>query len=250
MTDGFKDHFSGHAADYGQYRPQYPDALFAYLASVAPGTGMAWDCATGTGQAAQGLADYFDTVIATDASAQQIESSRSLARIQYRVAPAEDSGMPAGSIDLVTVAQALHWFDLDRFYAEAQRVLKPGGVLAAWTYNLLHVTPWIDAQVSHLYGPLLDRFWPEERRLVEQGYKSMPFPFLEIPHPSFEMSTDWNLPQLMGYLGTWSAVQKYRREIGQDPLAIIASAISEAWGDSQATRKINWPLSMRLGRKA
>lgn len=249
MSTGFKDHFSGHASRYSQFRPAYPDALFAYLAELAPATVQAWDCATGTGQAAVSLAHFFDRVIATDASAQQIENARKHVKITYAVAPAEDSGIPAQGIDLVVVAQALHWFDLENFYAEVRRVLKAKGILAVWTYNLLRIHPQIDAQVNRLYGPVLDDFWPAERKLVEQGYRSLPFPFQEIPPPSFEMSSDWNLSQLMGYLSTWSAVQKYRAQNGQDPLDKISSALQDAWGDPAMTRKVSWPLSMRIGHK-
>jgi len=161
MTDSFKDHFSDASNDYRLYRPRYPSELFAYLASISPERKQAWDCATGSGQAALELSGYFSKVIATDASSTQIESARcdDKTAVCFRVASAEKSGIEANSVDLITVAQALHWFDIQAFSKEVNRVLKPGGVLAVWTYNLLQIQPEIDAQVNHLYASILNDFW-------------------------------------------------------------------------------------------
>src|SRR5205823_14427789 len=167
------------AVDYSRFRPHYPDELFRYLASIVPGKELAWDCATGNGQAAVALAGEFEHVVATDASEKQITNTTPHPRVEYRIAPAENSGIDSNTIDLVTIAQALHWFDLDRFYSEAQRVLKPRGVLAAWVYSLLRTAPAIDAVVNHYYSNVVGAFWPAERALVEK-FDQLPFPFPEI----------------------------------------------------------------------
>lgn len=248
----FKDHFSGNSADYAAYRPAYPAELFAWLAEQAPGRGLAWDCATGSGQAALGLAPYFAQVVATDASADQIAQARPHASVIYRVAPAEASGLPSASADLVSVAQAVHWFDLPAFHAEVRRVLKPGGVLALWCYERLRIEPALDEAIEGFYSRLLGPYWPPERRHVEAGYRDLDFPYVESPAPAFAMGTAWNLDLLMGYFATWSAVKACRRALGQDPLPALRNRLAEAWlasGVSLATAKnIKWPLSMRFGR--
>lgn len=246
----FKDHFSGHADDYTRYRPSYPHAVFAWLAAQVPQHERAWDCATGNGQAAVGLAEFFADVVATDASDSQIAAAKPHARVRYAVAPAERSDLAARSLDLITVGQALHWFDFTAFYAEAARVLKPGGVLAAWSYGLMQITPAVDAAVWRLYEPIVGPYWPPERRYVEERYRSLPFPFREIAVPAFAMEALWTLEQLTGYLGTWSAVRRYRKEQGGDPLALIADELSAAWGDAETARKVVWPMFMRVGRAA
>lgn len=245
---GFKDHFSGHASDYTRYRPGYPRALFAWLARQAPGHELAWDCATGNGQAAMGLAEFFDTVVATDASAAQIAAAQPHVRVRYEVAPAEHAPLPAHRADLITVGQALHWFDFPAFYAEVARLLKPGGVLAAWSYGLMQVSPSIDAVVWRLYEPITGAYWPPERRYVEEQYRTVPFPLDEIDTPSFAMEAQWTLEQMLGYLGTWSAVQRYRKECGDDPLRMIADELAAVWGNADVVRRVVWPLYMRAGR--
>lgn len=243
----FKDHFSKQAAAYSGYRPGYPPQLFRYLASVAPGRERAWDCATGTGQAALGLAEHFREVIATDASARQIANAGYREGVVYEVAPAEHSGIAAGSVDLVTVAQALHWFEPEAFYREVKRVLRPGGVIAVWSYGQLRVSPAVDAVIGHLYEALVGPYWPPERRLVEEGYRSIPFPFAALEPPPFGMSARWSLAQLRGYLGTWSAVQRYKDAEGADPLQAVAEGLERAWGDTAGERTVVWPLALRVG---
>ncbi|MFA5529059.1 MAG: class I SAM-dependent methyltransferase [Thiohalomonadaceae bacterium] len=246
----FKDHFSALATGYASFRPVYPDALYAWLAQQTPGRTLAWDCAAGSGQAAIGLAEHFDQVIATDASAGQIENAYRHARVRYAVAPAEDSGLAARSVDLVSVAQALHWFDLERFYAEVRRVLRPDGLLAVWTYNLFRTDiDALDTLVDHLYGEVLGPWWPSERRLVENGYRDLPFPFTEITVPAFEMRTEWDLAHLLGYLRTWSAVKRYREACGVDPVQAMADALGAASGAHQRL-SVRWPLALRVGRCA
>jgi SAM-dependent methyltransferase len=244
----FKDHFSKHAADYAKYRPRYPCEMFEYLGTIAPSRQLAWDCGTGNGQAAVGLASAFDRIIATDASEKQIANAQSYERVEYRVAPAENSGIGSEKIDLIMVAQALHWFDLDRFYAEARRVLKPDGVLAASGYNLLHIEKAIDEVVNRYYYEVVGPFWPPERRLVEH-FADLPFPFQEIDAPRFEMTAHWNLHHVLGYLGTWSSSQRFTAAKGSNPLEQIFDALSRTWGEPGQTRTISWPIVIRIGRK-
>ena len=245
----FKDHFSKQAAGYAKFRPRYPQKLFDYLGSIAPSRQVAWDCATGNGQAAVGLASVFDRVIATDASGTQIANARSHERVDYRVAPAENSGIGSETIDLIMVAQALHWFDLDRFYGEARRVLKADGILAGSAYNLLHVEPAIDEVVNRYYYEVVGPFWPPERKLVEQ-FADLPFPFHEVDALRLEMTARWNLDHLLGYLQTWSSTQRFIAANASDPLEQIIHELREAWGNSRHTRNVTWPLVLRIGIKA
>lgn len=244
----FKDHFSKEAAGYAKFRPRYPQELFDYLGSIAPNHQLAWDCGTGNGQAAVGLASVFDRVIATDASAKQIANAQPHERVKYRVAPAENSGTGPETIDLIMVAQALHWFDLGRFYAEARRALKPKGILAASAYNLLHIAKAIDEVVIRYYHDVIGPFWPPERRLVEQ-FADLPFPFREVDAPKFEMTAHWNLDHLLGYLRTWSSTQRFIAARGVDPLEQITDDLCSAWGRAGQKRSITWPLIIRIGRK-
>jgi SAM-dependent methyltransferase len=244
----FKDHFSRQSADYAKFRPRYPHELFEHLGGLAPNRQLAWDCGTGNGQAAVGLASVFDRVIATDASEKQIANAQSHEIVEYRVAPAENSGIGSETINLIMVAQALHWFDLDRFYAEARRVLKPDGVLAASAYNLLHIEKAIDEIVNRYYHEVVGPFWPPERKLVEQ-FSDLPFPFHEIDAPKFEMTADWNLDHLLGYLRTWSSTQLFIAAKGSDPLEQITADLRRTWGEPGQTRSITWPLIMRIGLK-
>jgi len=245
----FKDHFSRQAADYAKFRPRYPQQLFEYLGSIAPSRQLAWDCSTGNGQAAVGLAAVFDRVMATDASEKQIANAQPHERVEYRVAPAENSGIESGTIDLVMIAQALHWFDLARFDAEARWVLKPGGVLAASAYNLLHIEPAIDQVVNRYYYEVVGPFWPPERELVEQ-FAGLPFPFHKLDPPKFEITASWNLDHLLGYLQTWSSTQRFIAARGINPLDQIIDELRNVWGNPRQTRKVTWPLVLRVGVKA
>jgi SAM-dependent methyltransferase len=245
----FKDHFSKQAADYARFRPRYPREMFEYLGTVARSRALAWDCATGNGQAAVQLAKVFDRIIATDASEKQIANAQPHERVEYRVASAEESGLESGTIDLIMVAQALHWFDLDEFYAEVNRVLNPRGVFAASAYKLFHITPAIDEVVNHrYYEEIVGAFWPPERVLVEK-FEELPFPFAEIETPSFEMIAQWHLEHLVGYLRSWSATQRFIAANKRDPLEAIADDLRAAWGDTEQTRRVIWPLTLRVGVK-
>lgn len=242
----FKDHFSKHATDYAKFRPRYPHEMFEYLGSVAPSRKLASDCATGNGQAAVGLASVFDHVIATDASEKQISNAQPHSHIEYRVVPAENSGIKSGTVDLLMVAQALHWFDLDRFYLEARRVLKPEGALAASAYLCAQIEPAVDAVVNQYYSEVVGPFWAPERRLVE-NFAEIPFPFHKIDPPKFEMEVHWDLDHLVGYLRTWSATQRFIAAKGCDPLEQIIDELRRAWGNPYQARSIIWPLILRVG---
>jgi ubiquinone/menaquinone biosynthesis C-methylase UbiE len=248
MSATHNDHFSGHAACYQRYRPNYPAPLFAYLASLCPALDLAWDCATGNGQAAVELAPYFASVIATDFSAQQIEQAQAAPNVRYLVAPADKAPIEDGTVDLVTVAQALHWFDLGSFYPEVQRVARPGGIVAIWCYEMHHITPEIDAIVRRLYSDIVGAYWPPERQIVEEGYRTLPFPFAERATPEFQMVQAWNLDHVIGYFGSWSSTQRYRKQNGDDPVALIADDLKAAWGDPDQSRDVVWPLNVRVGR--
>lgn len=244
----FEDHFSKHSQTYAQYRPQYPEEIYAYLASIAPGHSLAWDCGTGNGQAAIGLANYFDNVYATDASAEQISHAYTHPNVEFRVEPAEHSSLHNSTVDLVTVAVAIHWFNFDEFYGEVKRVLKPNGILAAWTYNSVEVTPEVDTIVRHYSDDVLKGYWPERIRLLENGYTNLPFPFEEISPPPFDMKADWTLDQFAGFLNSWSATQRYREQNGHHPLEGIWNELSQAWGNENDQRLIRWPLHFRIGK--
>lgn len=244
----FADHFSAQAAGYARFRPRYPSRLFQHLATLAPARTVAWDCATGSGQAAAGLAVWFRRTVATDASGAQLRSAAPVERVSYLQARAEAVPLAAAAVDLAVVAQALHWFDHGRFYAEAARVLRPGGVLAVWCYNLLRIAPPIDALIDRFYLETVGPFWPPERRLLETGYRSLPFPFTPCEAPSFAMTASWELADLLGYLRTWSAVARYRAHHANDPVQALATELATAWGIATARRTISWPLALRLGR--
>ena len=247
MTEAqWKDHFSHASDDYRRWRPGYPPELFEWLASQSPSTALAWDCATGNGQAAVALAAVFARVIATDASAAQIREAEPCEGIEYRVAPAEDSALGDASVDLVTVAQALHWFDVERFHAEAQRVLKPGGVIAEWGYGLALISPEIDIPVLEFSAITVGPYWPPERALVEAAYVDLPFPFERLDAPAFAMQARWDLDRFIAYLGTWSSVTGYRRALGRDPLPALREDLAQLWGNVE--REIRWPLVLRVGR--
>ncbi len=244
---GFKDHFSGHAAAYARYRPAYPAALYDWLASQCAARELAWDVATGNGQAAVELAGRFRRVIATDGSAEQIAHARHMANIEYRVETAETSSLNDHSVDLITVAQAYHWFDHDAFVAEAARVLKPGGLLAIWTYALAEVKPGVDRVVREFYSGPIGPYWPPERKLVETAYRSLQFPWPEIAVPEFVLRLQWSLDDLLGYLRTWSAVQRYIAEKGDDPVSAWQQVFVPAWGE-QDKLTVSWPLKIRCFR--
>lgn len=248
---GFRDHFSSAASAYARFRPRYPDALFDWLLSQVPSLDCAWDCGTGSGQAATTLAERFALVVATDASVAQLAQADAHPRVRYVACTAEHAPLRAGAVSLVTVAQALHWFDTDRFFAEARRALVRGGVIAAWTYG--NPTIADDAACDRALARCLDavaEYWPHERELVLAGYRTIPFPFDEISAPALALEQRWTLDELTGYVGTWSAVLRFRQAIGEDPTQRLRAELAEVWGDPEQPHLVRWPLAVRAGRRS
>ncbi|MFR0690486.1 class I SAM-dependent methyltransferase [Enterobacterales bacterium AE_CKDN230030158-1A_HGKHYDSX7] len=241
--------FTAQSDAYRSNRPTYDPAFFAWLAQVAPSAGRAWDCGCGSGQASEDLARHFTSVIATDINAAQLDKAPRLANVDYRCEPAEQTSQPPASVDLTLVAQALHWFDVPRFYAEVRRVSRPDALLAVVSYNLLNITPELDALVRHLYHEVVGPYWAPERRHVETGYETIDFPFERVPTPAFALAANWTLGRLLGYFESWSAVASYRAATGLDPVEPLREAFARAWGDQQE-RAVSWPLTIKLGRVA
>lgn len=243
------DHFSAVAPSYAAYRPRYPGALFDFLADSAPARTLAWDCACGSGQATVDLAERFDRVIASDSSAAQIAQAPVHSRIEWRVTPAERSGIADASCDLVTVAQALHWLDIDAFFREASRVSRADGLVAVWSYSgMRHEEPAVDTLVRHFSRTIVGPYWPSQRYLVDEGYRSVTMPFEEIAVPEFEMTEQWTLNQLVGYVSTWSATSEYRRALNEDPVLELEARLRDVWGDPHEPKRVTWPLAVRVGR--
>jgi SAM-dependent methyltransferase len=243
-----KNPFATEAAEYAHLRPTYPDDLFAFLASVVPSHAVAWDCATGNGQAATHLAGYFDHAIATDESGEMISQAPRDPKILYRVAEAEDSGLEGNSVDLVTVASAIHWFDLKRFYAEVRRVVKPGGIVAVWTYYTPEFGGEIDAIIRRLAHDVLGPYWDERVHYVVDEFHDLPFPFEPLEAPPFQTDMRWDMRDLLAYFETWSSSLKYREANHVSPTSLIEDDLARAWGDPQQKRDLRFPLYMRLGK--
>jgi len=249
MTTSFKDHFSGQAAIYAAHRPTYPPELFAWLAGLVARRQLAWDAGSGSGQAAVGLAAHFERVLATDASAAQIAHAAPHPRVEYRVTPAEASGLAPSSVDLVTAAQALHWFDIPSFFAEVHRALVPGGVLAVWCYGDPTLGDPVLNEVLWRYNRgTIEQYWPPERDLVLQEYRSIRFPLEELPSPRFSLEASWSLPELMGYLRSWSATARYATARGSDPVLEVEAAMRPRWQSPDGRQVIRWPVTLRVGR--
>lgn len=246
--DSFKDLFSKQSKVYAASRPTYPKALYDFLASLPERRDLAWDCATGNGQAAVRLADYFRHVVASDASRAQIENAQQKSSVQYRVFSAEKADIADKSVDLITVAQALHWFHFDSFYSEVRRVAKKGAAIAAWTYGLHSVSPDVDRVTQRLYADVLGRYWPAEVKHIETGYASIPFPFPQIKAPSLKIELEWDLPEMAAYLYSWSSVQKYIEEQKRDPVEMLHKDFASAWGDHATKKKVTWQLHVKAGR--
>jgi Methyltransferase domain len=240
----FKDHFSGHAVSYARYRPDYPAELFDYLASLVQRHDVALDCATGSGQAAIGLAHHFERVVASDGSVPQLLSAEPHARVAYVGNLAEQIALRDASADLVVAAQAAHWFDHERFHRE----VRPQGALAIWTYGLTRIAAGVDAVVSHFYQDVVGEYWPPERRHVETAYRDLPFPWRDVVVPAFQLNLQWDLDSLIGYIGTWSATQRYIKASGADPLPALRARIAAHWNSPATLRSVIWPLHLRVGR--
>lgn len=244
----FKDHFSTQADGYAKARPTYPRALFVELARLAPGRGLAWDAGSGNGQAAVALAEFFDQVVATEPSAAQLAAAAPHARVRYHQASELSPMLADTSVDLLTVAQAAHWFDRPAYYAEVRRVARPGAVIALWTYGLCAITPEVDAAVYRFYEDVVGPYWPPERVHCMNGYADFDFPFAELAFPSVTMELSWTLDEFVDYLATWSAVVRYRKERGDDPIPPLREELLRSWSDPARSRPVAWPLAGRLGR--
>lgn len=243
---GFRDHFSSASPAYARFRPGYPDELFAWIAAESPSHVLAWDAATGTGQAALGLAGHFDRVVATDASDAQLASAPANPRVHYVRAKSEASGLAASIAGAVTVAQAVHWFDMPAFFAEAGRVGMSRALVAVWTYGTLEVDARVDDALGRFYHDVVGPYWPPERRLVERLYADVDLPFAPVPAPALAMRRPMTLDDLAGYLGTWSATLRYRAAAGVDPVPAFIASIAGVWG--RDARETVWPIAVRAGR--
>lgn len=244
----WNDHFSGHAHLYARARPTYPPEIFEWLASQAPDRGLALDVGTGNGQAARLLAAYFEQVVACDPSAAQVAQAEPCDRVTFVVAPAEALPAEDASVSLVVAAQAAHWFDLPAFFAECERVLKPGGLVALISYGVHHVTPEVDVPVGTLYHDILEADWPAERALIESGYAGIELPFAEIyDTPKFEIALEWPVERLLDYLRSWSATQRHAARTLMDPVCVVEHDIRAAFGEG--TRPVVWPVNLRVSRK-
>lgn len=241
-----KDRFSQHSEDYKKYRPSYPDELYTFIFQLLSSTEQAWDCGTGNGQVAFVLAEYFKQVFATDISEKQLAQAAVLPNITYKVERAEQTSFPPHSFDLITVAQAIHWFDFDAFYKEVKRTLKPKGLLVVMGYGLMQTAAPIQQIIEHFYTHTIGPYWDKERVYIDEGYTTIPFPFKEIQAPSFHNKIEWTLPQLMGYLHTWSAVKRYEQKGHINPLSFIEKDLKENWGE-EITQSIVFPMLLRIG---
>jgi len=246
-TSPFKDHFSHSAASYAAHRPTYPPELVSFLASISPRNEYAWDCGCGSGQLSTLLVERFQRVCATDASAKQIENAVAHSQVQYACAPAEASGLGDSIADLIVAAQAAHWFDLPAFYQEVVRVGRPGSIIALVSYGIVKVDEQLDPIIARFYGDVIGPYWPPERKHVENGYRSLDFPFHEITAPDLAISVSWKLSDFIGYVDTWSAVAAMERAIGREPREWFNQEIAAAWLPAEENRTVRWPLSLRVG---
>ena len=247
MSGGAPD-FDPLAAGYARGRPRYPAELFAWLAGLAPRRELAWDCGTGNGQAALGLADHFDRVVATDVSAEQVRHAAPHPRIAYRVAAAERSGLPAGAVDLVTAAAAVHWFDLPAFGAEVARVARPGGVLAVFTYHVGRVAPPFQEVFHRFYWQRMKPWFAPGTVLVDEGYRTLALPGTPVPTPDFEVASAWTLAEILHFAGSWSAVRASREETGDDPLPALAEELAPIFGEGERPLPFRMPIHLRVQR--
>jgi len=241
------DHFSAVAADYANFRPDYPSTLYDWLLAHSTPSANVWDVGCGSGQASLALAQRFASVTATDISAEQIAHASQRANLHYVLAPAEHSGLPSQSVDLVTVAQALHWFDLPRFQQEVQRVLKPGGLLAEWTYSPIHLEDvTLNAILQRFYVEVATPWWPPGREHVENGYALLPFPFARLPDPGFSIQREMTLPQLIGYVRSWSAISRYISAKKSDPTGALATELGQVMKLAEQIA-VSWVVKLRAG---
>ena len=240
------DRFSAQAAEYARYRIDYPAALYDWLLPQVPGRERAWDCATGNGQVATVLAEHFVRVNATDFSASQLAQAAPRPNVYYQTARAEHTPFPAQRFDLITVAQAVHWFEPEAYHAEVRRVARPGAVLAEWGYGLVHISPEIDPLIQHFYRVTMGPYWDANRWHLDDEYARIPFPFAKERRAHFAVRRQWSAEWFLQYLRTWSSVAKYQQERGEDAVALIAAAVARCWGPGE--REVQFPVFIRAGR--
>lgn len=240
------DNFSTASSDYATFRPHSPQEVFDFLYQHCPAFNNAWDCGTGNGQVAVALAEKFAHVYGTDISAEQLAIASKKPNITYLHERAEQTSLAADSIDLITIAQAIHWFDFDSFYKEVRRVARPGALIAAWTYSLLKLSPAVNGVIDYLYEDITGKYWDKERKLVDDGYTTIPFPFEEIRQPEIWIVQQYTLQQLAGYLRTWSGVKHYLRIEHKDPVSLVMPDLEKVWGNNERI-EVRWPVHMRAG---
>ncbi|MEO8399023.1 MAG: class I SAM-dependent methyltransferase [Ignavibacteriaceae bacterium] len=244
----FKDNFSKQSNEYLKYRPTYPIELFEYLSSLTKGHELAWDCGTGNGQAALSLTNYYKKVIATDPSEQQIKNAAIHPKITYKIERAEHTDLKENSVDLITVAQAIHWFNFDEFYAEAKRVLKSNGIIAVWTYALPLISKEIDEIVKDFHDNIVGEFWQYENQLVIEEYAAVPFPFPQLSTPIFKIQKNLSLNDLLGFVNTWSALQRFIDAKGYNPIAKLEEKLSKFWSNADEEKVTDWRIILKVGR--
>lgn len=244
----FKDHFSEDSDFYRKYRPRYPESLYKWLNTKVPKPATVWECGAGSGQATEHLAKHFTHIIATEPSAPQVEQAPEIDNVTYKVCAAETFRTEPESIDVVVVAQAIHWFDLEKFFANVEEFLKPGGLLVVWGYQLMNVNEALDPLLKAFHDEFVGDYWPKERQLLNHGYSEIDFPYPALETPSFSMTGEWDLAHLLGYLNTWSATKAYEKAKGENPVELWRDKLTEAWGDKDR-QKVSWPLVLYVGRK-
>ncbi len=245
-----KDLFSQSADQYRLFRPVYPEDLYEFIYRFVAENKTAWDCATGNGQAATVLAKHFDKVIATDIREQQINNAGFSSNLEYRKEAAEHSSLELESIDLITIAQAYHWFDFAAFAREARRVLKPQGIIAAWCYCLPRSeNESVNEVIRHFYKDITAAYWDPERKYIDEKYATLPFPFFEIANPGFTINLRWTIEELKGYFNTWSAVKHYKERHSKNPIELVETALNKSW-DTKAAMAFQFPIYLRLGKKS
>jgi hypothetical protein len=242
-----KDNFSHNPSGYATYRPSYPDAIFQELPKLIPSTSRAWDVGTGNGQVAVKLSAFMNHVEATDISAAQMSKATLSSKISYSVQPAEKTNFEDDTFDLITIGQAIHWFDFDKYYAEVYRVAKDQAIIEAIGYDLIKINPAVDKIIDHLYSGILKDYWDPERKYIDDQYRTIPFPFEEIPLPNDPIKVNWTLDHLIGFLNTWSALKHYRTKKNDNPLDSIKSDLREAWGKNES-KLCNFPIISRAGK--
>lgn len=244
----FSDNFSKQASIYAQFRPSYPHELYDYLSNLTPAHALAWDCGTGNGQSAIHLADFYDQVYASDPSEAQIKNAFQHEKVTYHVEKAEEPSLPTHTVDIITVAQAIHWFDIDKFYEAAKRVLKKDGIIAVWAYAVPQVDKNIDPITQNFHDKTVGPYWPSEIKLLQQGYTTIPFPFREIEPPEFYIRKKYKLQDFLGHLLSWSATQRYIQQEERNPLFKLKEELQPFWTDEEEAKQVTWKIIMRVGK--